>query len=90
MASRKLLSEGLVRRVGILDCDWHCGDGTDDIRRRLKLEDEIVHRTSDAQSLRDSDRYIIWLESAIEQLREANEIHRETMGQCKRVFGQEF
>jgi acetoin utilization deacetylase AcuC-like enzyme len=155
VSSRKLLAEGLVRRVGILDCDWHYGDGTDDIMRRLKLDDEIMHHTSGDQSLHDSDHYFIWLESAIQQLREANvdlilyqagadahiddplggllnneelskrdsmvfercndekipiawnlaggyqrasdgsirkviEIHRETMRQCKRVFGQEF
>jgi acetoin utilization deacetylase AcuC-like enzyme len=155
VASRKLLAEGLVRRVGILDCDWHYGDGTDDIMRRLKLDNEIMHHTSGDQSLRDSDHYFIWLESAIQQLREANvnlilyqagadahiddplggllnneelskrdsmvfercndekipiawnlaggyqraadgsirkviEIHRETMRQCKRVFGKEF
>ena len=155
VASRKLLAEGLVRRVGILDCDWHYGDGTADIIRRLKLENEIVHHTSGAESFRDSSYYFNWLESAIQQLREANvelilyqagadahiddplgglltneelskrdsmvfeqcsqseipmawnlaggyqrdaaggiskvlEIHRETMRQCKRVFGQEL
>ena len=154
VASRKLLVEGLVNRVGILDCDWHYGDGTDDIIQRLKLGSDIMHHTSGAQSLRDSDHYFSWLDSAIEQLRDAKvdlilyqagadahikdplgglltneelskrdstvfercchdkipiawnlaggyqkaadgsihkviEIHRETMRQCKRVFGQE-
>lgn len=32
-------------RVGILDCDYHYGNGTDDILRRLRLE-RIVHYTT--------------------------------------------
>ena len=71
VASRKLLAEGLVRRVGILDCDWHYGDGADDIIRRLKLTNDIVHHTSGAQSLRDSAHYFNWLDSAMQQLRGA-------------------
>lgn len=71
VARRKLLAEGLVRRVGILDCDWHYGDGTDDIIRRLMLTGEIAHHTSGAQSLRDSAHYFSWLDSAIQQLLEA-------------------
>ena len=42
VACRKLLAEGLVRRVGILDCDWHYGDGTDDIIRRLNLTGIVI------------------------------------------------
>lgn len=38
-----LLHEGHVARVGILDCDTHYGDGTDDIRRKLRLEAHVPH-----------------------------------------------
>jgi len=38
-----LLAEGRVRKVGILDCDQHWGNGTDDILVRLDLYDQIVH-----------------------------------------------
>ena len=58
-------------RVGILDCDWHYGDVTDDIIRRLKPTGDIVHQTNGAQSLRDSDHYFSWLDSAMQQLQEA-------------------
>jgi acetoin utilization deacetylase AcuC-like enzyme len=40
-----LLHEGHVARVGILDCDTHYGDGTEDIRRTLHLEAHVPHYT---------------------------------------------
>ena len=40
-----LLAEGRVRKVGILDCDQHWGDGTQDIIDRLHLGDRVVHYT---------------------------------------------
>jgi acetoin utilization deacetylase AcuC-like enzyme len=39
-----LRKEGLVQRVGILDCDAHYGDGTDDIIDKLSI-DYVVHHT---------------------------------------------
>lgn len=45
VASLKLREEGQVRRLGILDLDFHYGDGTQEIIRRLDLADWIVHRT---------------------------------------------
>jgi acetoin utilization deacetylase AcuC-like enzyme len=39
----KLLNEGRVRRVMILDTDQHLGDGTDDILTRLSLYDRVEH-----------------------------------------------
>jgi acetoin utilization deacetylase AcuC-like enzyme len=38
-----LLDEGNVARVGILDCDTHYGDGTDDIRHKLRLTSKVLH-----------------------------------------------
>jgi acetoin utilization deacetylase AcuC-like enzyme len=46
VTARVLLREG-ARRVGILDCDEHYGDGTDDILRRLGTQD-IPHVTAGA------------------------------------------
>ncbi|MFC4158666.1 hypothetical protein [Chitinimonas lacunae] len=45
VTARKLLQEGLVRRVGILDCDRHLGDGTEDIIARTRSRHQIVHFT---------------------------------------------
>ena len=40
-----LLAEGQVRKIGILDCDQHWGNGTQDIIDRLHLGDRVVHYT---------------------------------------------
>jgi len=41
-----LLREGSAARVGILDCDTHYGDGTDDIRSKLCLAGKVPHYTT--------------------------------------------
>jgi len=38
IAAKRLYSEKLVRKVGILDCDCHYGNGTVDIIRKLKIK----------------------------------------------------
>jgi len=40
-----LLAEGKVRKIGILDCDQHWGNGTQDIIDSLHLGDRVVHYT---------------------------------------------
>jgi acetoin utilization deacetylase AcuC-like enzyme len=44
VAARRLFVEGRVKRVLILDADYHYGDGTDDILERLEL-DFVRHET---------------------------------------------
>lgn len=41
-----LLKEGLAKRVGILDCDQHYGDGTNEIIKELNLGSLVVHYTA--------------------------------------------
>ena len=41
-----LLQEGSVARIGILDCDQHNGDGTDEIIDQLRLRGSITHYTA--------------------------------------------
>lgn len=45
VAARTVINEGLCRKVAILDCDAHYGDGTDDIISTLKLEEFVLHWT---------------------------------------------
>src|ERR1017187_10373025 len=45
VASAKLLRTGRVRRVLILDCDFHYGNGTDEIIERLRLANEVENAT---------------------------------------------
>jgi acetoin utilization deacetylase AcuC-like enzyme len=45
ITAQKLLAEGAVQRVMILDCDMHYGDGTDGILERLGLARSITNAT---------------------------------------------
>ena len=45
IAAQKLLAEGEVQRVLILDCDMHYGDGTDQILDRLGLTGTVTNAT---------------------------------------------
>ncbi len=45
VTAQKLLAEGGVQRVLILDCDMHYGDGTDQILERLAVKDTVTNAT---------------------------------------------
>ncbi len=45
IAARKMIAEDRVAKVGIIDCDAHYGDGTDDIIVTLELESFVNHWT---------------------------------------------
>ena len=49
----KLRQEGLAARVGILDCDYHFGNGTVDIIRKLGAESWVRHITATKGYRRD-------------------------------------
>jgi len=49
MVAATALLAGGARAVGILDCDMHYGDGTDDILRRLDLRARVRHFTAGAE-----------------------------------------
>ena len=46
VTSAVLIHEAIVGRVGILDCDMHYGDGTDDILQKLRLKSRVLHFTA--------------------------------------------
>jgi acetoin utilization deacetylase AcuC-like enzyme len=48
VAATALRAEGLAQRVGILDCDFHYGDGTDQILDTLGARDWVSHWTAGA------------------------------------------
>jgi acetoin utilization deacetylase AcuC-like enzyme len=50
-----LRAEGLVRRVGIVDCDYHYGDGTDACIAALSVGGWIRHFTAGARYARPAD-----------------------------------
>jgi acetoin utilization deacetylase AcuC-like enzyme len=45
IAAQQLLADGAVRRVLILDCDMHYGDGTDQILEQLGLGESVTNAT---------------------------------------------
>lgn len=72
----KLRNDGLVRTVGILDCDAHHGNGTQNIIDTLGL-DWVQHHTAGAHFVDPSDvptggHYIAWLSRALDQLRDCD------------------
>ncbi len=74
----KLLDLGLVRRVAILDCDVHYGNGTDDIIARLGLQSSISHHTMGQhfQNRKDAgpdgSHFGAWLDKTIQQCASAD------------------
>lgn len=57
VAAMDLLESGTAQKVGILDCDQHYGNGTDDIIRRLGVDDAVVHFTAGQHNF-DADWFI--------------------------------
>lgn len=82
VAAIALKQAGLVRRVGILDCDAHYGDGTDDIIDELGI-DYVTHCTGFLQSARwrhmcarggapETPRMQEWLTDALDAVRDCD------------------
>ena len=71
VAACRLLRKWPVRKVGILDCDWHYGDGTDDIIKELGMESSILHLTSGSRDLPNPRAYHEWLRRAVDTLIQA-------------------
>jgi len=63
-----------AKKVGILDCDMHFGDGTEEIIETLELRDFIVHRTAGAvfRPKSPSKDFLPWLGDALWALRECD------------------
>lgn len=71
VVAAKLLQEKPHLKIGILDCDFHYGDGTDDIlKRKPELAKSIVHHTGGKHLYpeHDSDEYFQWLHLAINDI----------------------
>lgn len=57
-----------VNRVAILDCDYHYGNGTDDIIRQLELGFVAHYTTGKSAQHGDAERFLGELPSILEQL----------------------
>lgn len=67
VTARVLMEERLVSRIGILDCDYHFGDGTADIIQQLRLQDEVIHVTSGAGYQCNADSFFTDLERGLKK-----------------------
>ena len=67
VTANALLSESLVRRVMILDCDQHFGDGTEQILEQLDLEGTVENVSFGRwfSAPRDADAYLAGLHQQI-------------------------
>lgn len=65
VAAVALLREGNVRRIAILDCDQHYGDGTEDIIERLNLRAHVRHITAETGYPRDADTLLAALPAMV-------------------------
>lgn len=72
ITARKLLTEGAVRRVGILDFDQHQGDGSEDIVNRLQLHDQVRHITGRTNYTRTRDAFFHEMPALLESLRDCD------------------
>lgn len=68
----KLLKEGAVKRVGVLDCDVHYGDGTQHIIDTLALQGHVMHFTSGKQYPRDADGFFAELPRIIARMKDVD------------------
>ena len=66
----RLLNDGLADRVGIVDYDYHFGDGTDDIIRRLHLEDSVIQVNGDMSA--DASTFFDSTEDDFQELQDAD------------------
>ncbi len=71
-----LLVVDRVKSVGILDCDMHYGDGTDDILRRLDLRARVRHFTAGAEYRRaqQAEGFLALLPEIVRSMRECDVI----------------
>jgi acetoin utilization deacetylase AcuC-like enzyme len=72
VTAARLLGDGLVQRVLILDCDQHFGDGTEQIIKRLRLQQAVENATFGRwfHSPSDAAAYLERLQDIVAGLRE--------------------
>lgn len=64
----KLLNSGKVKQVGILDFDYHQGDGSQDIIEKLKLAERVLHRTGKIHYTREKQAFFEELPALLDSL----------------------
>lgn len=72
VSAMKMLNEGSVKKIGILDYDYHQGDGSEDIIHRFNLYDKIIHITGKTSYSREKDMFFEEMPFMLESLKDAD------------------
>lgn len=72
ISAKKMLNEGSVKTIGILDYDYHQGDGSEDIIHRFNLYDKIIHITGKTSYSREKDLFFDEMPFMLESLKEVD------------------
>lgn len=68
ITAQKLLKENGLSKIGILDFDYHRGDGSQDIIEKLNLQEKIIHLTGQTNYPRNKVDFFKYLPVLLEQL----------------------
>lgn len=72
VTAQKMLQEKKVKKIGILDFDYHQGDGSQDIIEKLNLKEKIVHITGKTDYERKKAKFFNQLPQLLEKLKEVD------------------
>lgn len=72
ITAQKLLNEHLVKSIGLLDYDYHQGDGSEDIIHRFNLYDKIIHITGKSGYSREKDLFFEEMPFMLESLKDVD------------------
>lgn len=75
VSARKMLNEGSVKTIGILDYDYHQGDGSEDIIHRFNMYENIIHITGKTGYSREKDLFFDEMPFMLESLKEVDIIY---------------
>jgi acetoin utilization deacetylase AcuC-like enzyme len=68
----KLKAEGRIARIGILDCDEHFGDGTEELIDRHRASSWIVHVTAGQAYPRQAGKFLAALPGLVRNFRDCD------------------
>lgn len=72
IAAVKLLNSGQARQIGILDFDYHQGDGSQDIIEKLRLEERVRHRTGKTHYTREKQAFFEELPTLLDSFQDVD------------------
>jgi len=72
VTAKKLLKEKGLKKVGILDFDYHRGDGSEDIMEKLNLSEQVVHLTGNTNYTRKKDKFFEDLSGLLDKLKDVD------------------